>query len=361
MKRYLILLTSVFLVACQSAPVALAPNLPTLAVTIESTVSLPSPSPTPSVFDSCAGPVIYLSGKTMSRYINDSVEDGTIFDRSGWYSDAVGNGTSTAFSVGDGEPAPQDVCVFGGVINGHIPLSWSWEEAHDFGGAGDKTYTGRLAYVDGARIHNVEDGWKPRELPEFGNTGVMQMRNTYMTGVRDDAIENDNFMPGFIEDSLFDGVYTFLSEQNQSGGEPFTIGPEEDLYIRITRVYVRLYPTNSDIGGRFGRWFKWQPRGTTNHLLVITDSVFATHGPRGNWDGLNFPEETTFIGTNYILWLGEPGEYKAPIPPDIIFLEGQTAFDKWNEVRNNWLTAHGYDPRLLDDFNPMDDPVVAPR
>lgn len=306
--------------------------------------------------------MINLSGVTTSRYTNDTVADGTIYDRTDWYSDAVGNNTSTAFSIGNAAAPPKNVCVFRGVINGRIPFSWSWEEAHSFGGSGDRTYTGQLVLIDGARIHNVEDGWKPRELPEFGNTGIMQMRNAYMTAIRDDAIENDNFMPGLIEDSLFDGVYTFLSEQNQSGEIPSTMGPNEDPTIRITRVYARLYPTNSDGNSSSGRWFKWQPRGTVSHKLVITDSVFATHSqPDSGWSPLNFPDGTTFQGINYILWLGTPGEYGAILPPEVVFLEGQAAFDKWNEVRNGWLITHGYDPRPLDDFNPMDDPVTAPR
>ena len=299
---------------------------------------------------------------TTVRYTNEVVSDGTLFDRTGWYSDAVGNGTNTAFWVGEEGQPPRDICVFRGVIHGHTPLEWSWEEAHDVGGTGDRMYTARWAFIDGARVHNVEDGWKPRELPEFGNTGSMYMRNTYMTGIRDDAIENDNFMPGSIEDSLFDGVHTFLSEQNQSGEEPVTIGPGEDPYIRVTRVFVRLYSTNSEGNGNPGRWFKWQPRGSVNHHLIITDSVFATHGPPASgWSPLNFPDGTTFMGTNYILWLGTPGGYEAAIPSGVIFLEGQVAVDKWNEVRNAWLTEHGYEPRPEDDFDPMDDPVVAPR
>jgi hypothetical protein len=319
-------------------------------------------NPRLSISDSCRGPVEYLSGVTTSRYYDNTVADGTIFDRTAWYSDAVGNGTGTAFAVGNSTPPPSDVCILRGVINGHIPLDWTWEQAHDFGGSGDKTYTGRLALIDGERVHNVEDGWHPRELPEFSNTGVIEMRNVYMTGIRDDAVENDNFMPGLIEDSLFDGVLTFLSEQNQSGGTPTTMGANEDQYIRVTRVYARLISTNSNGTGNPGRWFKWLPLGTVNHKLIITDSVFATHGPspRDGWSALNFPPGTTFQGTNYVLWLGAPGEYRATIPAGVIFLEGQAAIDKWNAVRNTWLINHGYAARPLNDFNPMDDPVVAP-
>jgi len=357
MKQRLSLFFLFLLTACEFTPVN-----PTEVLSNPPSIPLTS-GPTPPIADLCNGPVINLSGTTTTRYTDDAVADGTIFDRTTWYSNAVGNGTTTAFSVGNREPSPRDICVLRGVINGQIPLDWSWEAAHEFGGSGDRTYTGRLILIDGARIHNVEDGWKPRELPEFGNTGIMLMRNTYMTGIRDDSVENDNFMPGSVTDSLFDGVHTFLSEQNQSGETPLTIGPDEDGYIRIDRVYVRLYSTNSNGGDNPGRWFKMQPRGATNHTLVITDSVFATHGHslRDGWDSLDFPPGTIFQGINYILWLGAPGEYKATVPTEVIFLEGQAAFDKWNAVRNSWLIAHGYDPRPLDDFNPMDDPVVAPR
>ena len=351
------------LAACQAAPTSSSPlsTQPPLQAVVETTTPpIPVTAATPFPSEYCAGPVIELSGNTTERYTNNTVADSTIFNRAGWYSDAVDKETNTAFSIGNGESPPKDVCIYGGVINGHIPLSWSWEEAHDLGGTGDRTYTARLVVIDGARIHNVEDGWKPREIPEFSNTGIMQMQNTYMTGIRDDSIENDHFMPGTIEDSLFDGVHTFLSEQNEGGGEHTTIGPEEDQYIRVNRVYVRLISTNSDGTGDPGRWFKWQPRGTESHKLIITDSVFATHGPpKSGWEPLNFPEGTVFEGTNYILWLGEPGEYQATVPPEVTFLEGQDAIDKWNEVRNTWLTEHGYDPRPEDDFDPMDDPVVA--
>jgi hypothetical protein len=324
-----------------------------------------TPLPVESVLSSsnpCSGPAIYLNGQSTLRYKNNEVANGTTFDRAGWYSDAVGNGANTAFTVGNQDPAPLDVCVIGGVVNGHLPLEYTWQDAHDFGGSGDRTYTGRIAFIDGARVHNVEDGWQPRELPELSNTGTMQMRNTYMTAIRDDAIENDNFMPGFIEDSLFDGVFTFLSEQNESGSSAVTIGPDEDRYIHITRVYARLYPTSSDGYSKYSpRWFKWKPEGAINHDLIITDSVFAAGPAIGRWSILDFPPGTTFQGTNYVLWLGTPGVYEASIPPGVIFLEGQAALDKWNQVRNHWLTTHGYDPRPADDLNPMDDPVVAPR
>lgn len=341
---------------------------PTPTTTPSTTVPRPSTTvaPRPRPASSCNGPVIRVTGRTGDPYEQGTTPAGATFDLAGWYSDAVGRSANHAFEVG-GRNAPTDVCVIGGVVNGHIPLTSGWAATHDYGGFGYRTTTSGLAMVDGARVHNVEDGWKPRESAAtrdvsstYPNVGTMSMRDVYMTGIRDDAIENDEFMPGDIQDSLFDGVWCFLSEQNQTGGSPATIGSSEDRTIRITRDYVRLSVTNGGETGA-GHWFKWQGRGSQNHTLVITDSVFAVDSqPRLGWSSLSIPAGTVWRGTNFILWLGAPGGYGGPRPSGTTFLEGQAAQDKWSQVRNSWLSAHGYAPRPAGDLDPMDDPVVAP-
>jgi hypothetical protein len=347
-----------------SAPTTTAPTPASTTTIPRPTTTAPRPRPRPA--PSCGGPVIPVTGRTAQPYEQGSSPAGATFDLSGWYSDSVGQSANHAFMAGD-RTAPADVCVVGGVVNGHIPLTSDWAATHDYGGFGYRTTSSGLAMVDGARVHNVEDGWKPRESSAtrdvsatYPNVGIMSMRDVYMTGVRDDAIEDDEFMPGDIQDSLFDGIWCFLSEQNQTGGSPATIGSGEDRNIRITRDYVRLSVTNGGETGA-GHWFKWQGRGSQNHTLVITDSVFAVDSePRLGWSSLSIPAGTVWQGSNFILWLGAPDGYGGPRPAGVTFLEGQAAKAKWNQVRNGWLSAHGYAPRPVDDLNPMDDPVVAP-
>ncbi|MGZ6004962.1 MAG: hypothetical protein ACXWLH_02320 [Candidatus Saccharimonadales bacterium] len=319
----------------------------------------------------CTGPTVTLTGNTSTKYTNASPANGTTFNLSGWLSTAVtGPGHGQGFDVG-GTVAPNAVCVKGGVMKGQIDLSLDWRYVHDsIGGFGYRTFGTGLESVDGARIYNVEDGWKPRECPTsadqcstFANGNAhMFMTNTYMSGMRDDAIEDDDFLPGTIQNSLFDGMYTFLSEQLQgTSGEG--VGPSEDQYIRLTNVLVRMYNTDPPTGGSYV-WFKWLG-STSHHKLIITDSVFAfTSAPNTNpgsgWSSAKIPTGTQWLGTNYILWLGS-GTYGGPKPAGVTYLEGQPAIDKWGAVRNAWLTSHGYDPIPVDDLNPMDDPVVAPR
>jgi hypothetical protein len=320
----------------------------------------------------CTGPTVTLTGTTASKYTNASPAASTTFNLTTWMSTAVtGSGASQAFDIG-GSSVPNGVCVTGGVVKGSIDITKDWRYVHDsVGGFGYRTAMSGLEVIDGARIHNVEDGWKPRECvtssdscATFKNAGAkMLMKNVYMTGIRDDSIEDDDFLPGDIQNSLFDGVWSFLSEQQQ-GSTGSGVGTGEDPNIRITNDYVRLYTTNPPNGGP-GKWFKWQ--GTTSHhTLIITDSVFAVdHQPNTNpgsgWGNLSIPAGTQWKGTNYILWLGPVGTYGGPKPAGVNFVEGQQAIDKWNSVRNTWLSAHGYQQRPVGDFNPMDDPVVAPQ
>lgn len=165
---------------------------------------------------------------------------------------------------------------------------------------------------------------------------------------------------------MFDGIWTLYSEQNESRNGMkrrgiVTIGPNEDPTFRLTRVLARLSVTNARERGP-GRWFKLSANGASLHRLVITDCVFATDTmPRKGWRVLKFPAATTFHGRNFVLLLGKPGTYGAEIPKGVTFLEGQPAKDKWHQLRNEWLTAHGYDPRSPEDWNPLEAPVAAPR
>lgn len=228
------------------------------------------------------------------------------------------------------------------VLQGDCPLSYTWDQAHG-GCPSARTTTGSgLLVFRNIREDNWEDGWKPREQPAWSGQATLLVENLYATRIRDDVIENDNFIQGTIRDSLLDGVHTFLSEQCEGGGTctTTTISPGEDPKIYIDHVLIRLEDPNSD--DREGMWFKWQGRGKPEHTPDITDSVFAiSEVPNAGWStGASF-KGATFHGTNYVLWLGT-GTYGGEKPAGTIFLEGQAARDKWCQVRAAWLTAHGY-------------------
>ena len=319
-----------------------------------------------------SGPIVKLSGRFGSRYTAYDVVDDTVFDlRDMRWDPRPEHPLSTAFSAGEQTRPPTNLTILGGVVDARIPLDWSWSVTHAFGGSAFHTVATGRQIIDGARIHNAQDGWRPRETPEFRpraylNTGSFVMRNCYVTGVRDDCVENDEFLPGTIEDCLFDGAFTFYSEQNETINgvrtlELPTIGADESVDVFITRVLVRLDVTSGGEPGP-GTLFKLHGYKAPNHRIVITDCVFAaSQEPRAGWKQLSFPKAAEFRGTNYLLWLGEPGRYGGKAPEGIMLVEGDAARAKWHASRNHWLISHGYEPRAADDLDTMRTPVAAPR
>jgi hypothetical protein len=308
--------------------------------------------------------VITLNGTTKEKY-GFMVPNNTLFDATDWRNNAIGPGpvgTSSkavdVFATNNSADGVANITWHGGVIVGSIPQSWDWTKTHDFGGGGFFIYnTGPIEWRF-IRIHNVEDGIKLREEPEYSNTGNWKLRDCYFTAIRDDAIDNDRFEPGTVQDCLFDGVYVFLSEQDENVGNNNPIGPNEDNIIYVKRVYVRLYGTNDAEGP--GKWFKWQG-DVPHHKLVISNSVFAIGSvPRLGWSDETFPPEVRWVGkNNFILWLGAPGAYGGPKPEGVTFLEGAAARAKWVSVRNEWLTDHGLPSQNLPaNYNPHDAPIM---
>jgi hypothetical protein len=246
----------------------------------------------------------------------------------------------------------------GGVIAGSIPRSWNWRTSHEFGGGGIFVHNNGPIDWQYIRIHNVEDGIKVRETPEYFNTGSWKLRDCYFTAIRDDAIDNDRFEPGTVQNCLFDGVYVFLSEQDENVRDNVPVGPNEDNAIYIDRVYVRLFGTNASEGP--GKWFKLLG-DVPHHSVIVSNSVFAIGSePRLGWSDETIPTEVTWVGNNnFILWLGAPGEYGGPKPEGVTFLEGAIARDKWISVRNRWLTDHGLPTQSFPaDYNPHDAPIM---
>lgn len=301
-------------------------------------------------------PVVILEGNSTMEE-NRSGLVNTSFNLYNWISTAVvGPHASRAISL-----FGSDICTMGGTVKGLVPDSLTWLQVHDdVGGHAFKidVDSGSATLLD-ARVHNVEDGFKPRETPYYGNTGTMVVRGAYMTKMRDDCIENDGFMPGRIEDCLFDGVFVFYSEQEQSRLPPphITIGPDEDPTVYFSRVYVRTDVTNAPgtiLHYNAGHWFKLMPKngGAVLHKLRIDNSVFAISAVPKNkygdpdWRRTAFPKSTVWSGENYILWLG-PGEYGGVVPAGVKFLEGKEARQKWEELRRSWAAAHGYVPSEL--------------
>ncbi len=232
-------------------------------------------------------PTTVLTGTTDKGYVDPKPALGQRYDATRWTSTASGDTSPICAEVGSDASPGAEIEWLGGLFIGRVPTTWTWDEAHSYGGAGIRSYLSGLMTYSYLRVHDVEDGIKPREVEP--NMGSWILHDSYFSAIRDDCIEDDDFMPGAVQDCLMDGVRAFISEQNQSRSLFASIGPGESRFIDVARCYVRIHTANAGNDGP-GHFFKWQGRGVQNHTPVIADSVFAlAQEPAEGWDNAGFP------------------------------------------------------------------------
>lgn len=230
-----------------------------------------------------------------------------------------------ALEIGKGALA-KEACVIGWTTIGQQSRTLSWRYMHDFiTGSALRVY-GSDYLVDGLRAENVEDGFDPRGGERF------ELRNAWMRYIRDDCIENDELREGRVVDSLFDGCYTFFSEQET--------GSAEGESLIFENVLVRLQaqpgprgtedPTVLGHGSLFKK-FKYGGR----HEPVIKDSIFwleeDCNGGCEEW-----PAGTQATNVT-LLWTGQ-GTFPMKVLPGMTLTTDRSV---WESAVARWKARHG--------------------
>ena len=131
----------------------------------------------------------------------------------------------------------RSACFLGGIFVGQQSRDLTWEEVKDIGGGAVQLRQAGRAVVNGLQADNIEDGIALRSAdptnPNSGDGWVV--KNSYMTYIRDDAIENDDLSAGKVFDVLFDGVFVGLSA-DQDGSQP----DQSSERIVINHALIRL-------------------------------------------------------------------------------------------------------------------------
>src|SRR5262249_34905058 len=129
-------------------------------------------------------PLITFTGTYTTTYNNDFVVAKTRF-----------NALLATFLAGPSNLYPvdveggTDVLFTGGYVAGQYDRSWTWTQMHDLNNAA-MAFDNAGFTVDGLRADNVEDGVRPRKGDNF------TIRNTHLSYVRDDCVENDHVQGG---------------------------------------------------------------------------------------------------------------------------------------------------------------------
>jgi hypothetical protein len=291
------------------------------------TCAAPPPPPPPASHACLAqtGPLVTLAGTYSTRYSNRSLLPGTRLDaRAATFLGSTANLYPLVLEGAAG------ACLAGGKILGQYDRGATWEEMHDIHHAGLRFENDRFL-VDGVRVDNVEDGIRP-----VGRQ--FTIRQSWLSYIRDDCVENDHVQGGLIEDSLFDGCYVGIAERPSSKiiAEGYD-GRSEVLTIRNT--LIRLQPMPGPRGGRandlgHGSLFKWHDLATQ---LALHDNVFmAEQVGQGGASSLAFPSRIASCSNNVMVWLG-PGSYPAPLPSCVRVTTDRAV---WDEAVAAWRKRH---------------------
>jgi Ca2+-binding RTX toxin-like protein len=234
--------------------------------------------------------------------------------------------------------------LLGGTVWGEVPQTSDWEY----------TYNNSAALRIEAAPNMTIDEWRIDKAWDAiriatGTTNWL-VDDTYLSNVRDDAIEDDYLLSGTVRDSLFDGVYSGISLANSSGlnGSASTI-TLEGAFIRHETYLVRGEMTH----GSLFKANESNPGATPN--IRIINSVIAIEDPDHNsqgrldvaWDHVIESHGNVFLNLS-----DTPLSSDYPLPPSgFTILQGQVARDYWAACKAAWLDNH--DGTSFADITPL--------
>jgi hypothetical protein len=246
------------------------------------------------------------------------------------------------FKVND----PDMTWVVGGIFNGEIPQESDWEPSY-CNSAAILFRDAPNCAVDGLRITSAWDAIRPG-----AGSPNLTVKNSWISNVRDDAVENDAFLPLVFEDNLVDGTFQGISVD--SGGDFSTQSSETiELYGNVIRIREYLYKGKQT----YGALFKNEDESPTS---IIYDTVVAVDYNGGStfdsyWDRSWSKIED--CSNNLFLWLSDqPVPSSQPLPPACFtVLTGAEARAEWARAKSNWIDCH---PKVA---RTPDDPVSNPE
>jgi hypothetical protein len=221
----------------------------------------------------------------------------------------------------------REACFLGGVFVGQQSRDLTWEDVKNIGGAAVQLRQKGGAVVNGIQVDNIEDGISLRSAdPSDPNSGDgWVLKNSYMTYIRDDAIENDDMSAGKIFDVLFDGVFVGFSA-DRDGSQPDQSSERivfDHALIRLQKMPTAQYGLDH---GFLLKWHSYAPRP------VIRNSVFYVEdSAAGDWPA------GTVIENSILIWNGEGTLSLGSMPG----LRITTNLNVWRAARQDWLDRHG--------------------
>ena len=282
----------------------------------------------------CFGPgrsVVFPPKGTITHKYSPDPPSNTTFDatRSIWRPDL------TTYPIGVDTTSAR-ICWFGGAVYGSIPTAMTWERSHSYNQPCIRMVATDWMVVDGIRCDNTSDGFRPRETFTGAQNVRLTIRNTYFTRIRDDCLENDDVIGGLLQNNLWNGCNTGISEQPTDGSFSQPAGERLVLDHMLMGLWINPHLE----GPGHNSLFKWS---TSANDLVIRCSIFKVEAlSLNNAKSMGVPATINDAACpdkpTTIVWLGG-GPYPGELPSGIRVTAN---IGVWTRAVSAWKCAHGY-------------------
>ncbi|MEM1032484.1 MAG: hypothetical protein AAF928_20715 [Myxococcota bacterium] len=266
-----------------------------------------------------------------------------------------------------------DITVVGGLMHGFLDPSgahvgipqgsdWNWTYCNSAALLFKGAERGR---VDGIRITSSWDAI--RVDADF------TIRNSWLSRVRDDAVENDDHHAGQFIDSLVDGAFQVFSQRDDNGGG----GANRTFTVRgsVIRIASSIY--NTSVPQRFGSILKTDTNAPTvvlkNTVIAIEPDAFEPGAAVSTW-AVQWARAWARVDpsqceNNALLWIpngSHPsvGDVLDAVLDDmpsscfsVVETTPEVARPLWDMAKKNWIDCHPKVGRTKED--PASDPAAC--
>jgi hypothetical protein len=229
-----------------------------------------------------------------------------------------------------------------------MPLDVSWR-ASKLNNGGGLTANAIGCVVDGVRIHNTHDAFIPLEGGDFVFT------HCWVTHTRDDAIENDAFAGGLIEDCYFEGFYYFYSCTNsggfRNGWTPNAEAPAPhggpSSTVRIENCLIAFKRMNglngTPWGGLWKDWDRSDKGPRCPKMEFVNNIVYIPEGEEARRSLV--PTQGGKVEGNILIDMGG----KAGNSQGYTVKRGPQGQAFWDNAVKDWIERHPYVGRVEGD------------
>jgi len=336
-----------------------------------------------------ASDVITLDGSYTSKYEADGAQGRGFDARNATF--VTGEIKWGAVDIEAGSSIT-DMVWAGGYFDSGKPWDASWDDHKatseaDLPGRNSVAIENRSTRttITGVYAHNVHDGFRSSTATDW----VVQ--HCWASYVRDDAIENDKYQPGFVFDCIFDGTYSGISARPSSSNEGLDA---EGAVLRLEKVLVRMqampYPykweekpqnvvdsnnrpweggVSQGIPYGHGNIFKIVSDGDPKNMhWSIKDCTIVGMTNMENKSYYDFPDDSLIdeLENVTIVWLGD-GTYPGYLPTSkfpgqFTVLYGTEGLNHYWSVIEDWHLRHpDVEPTRKPDPGTTNTPLVFPE